>query len=95
VQVRSSPPSLPVAVDYRRERVGDAAGGRVDEGVEVAPRRDATRIDVSRIRAERLATESLADLPARSRGAMSAYLSNGPTLSERYGVELAGIDLFV
>lgn len=34
-------------------------------------------------------------LSQQSRTALQSYLSNGPTLAERFGVELAGVDLFV
>ncbi len=41
-------------------------------------------------------TAELSDaLSARSRMALHTYLSNGPSMAERLGVELAGVDIYV
>jgi hypothetical protein len=90
VQVRSTSIALPSTADYRRHPGGAAAARAPGDAGDEAPRREVTRI-----RASAPEHGALGDVPARSRGALSAYLSNGPSLSERYGVELAGIDLFV
>lgn len=110
MQVRSTSIALPSAAEYRRHPGGAAAVRAPGDVAEEAPRREVTRIRaaapaheamVREVMAheamayEAMAYEAMADMPARSRGALSAYLSNGPTLSERYGVELAGVDLFV
>lgn len=47
------------------------------------------------VEAEPVAAEQWESLPWPHRTALQSYLSNGPTVAERYGVELAGIDLFV
>ena len=83
--------SLP-GPEFRRERVPmpvrDEGGG--EQGTRA---REVTRIARSPVAAA--AEEELAGLAPHVRGALQSYLSNGPSLSERYGVELAGVDLFV
>lgn len=40
------------------------------------------------------AQEVLRDVPPRQRSALQSYLSNGPSIQERLGVDLAGIDVY-
>ena len=80
--------------ESRRDRAADApAAARGDVGEQSGRAREVTRI--SRSPVARAADEDLANLPPQVRGALQSYLSNGPSLSERYGVELAGVDIFV
>lgn len=64
-----------------------------------APQREITRIR-SRIAAEyQQSSSSGQQLPdnvaGRNRGALQSYLNNGPTIEERLGVELVGLDIRV
>jgi len=100
VRIGSSLPLLPTPVSDR----GYGAGSRArqttttQDVLEQAPR------EVTRIRSRtansggaQTAANAFANenLSSRSRGALQSYLANGPSLSERLGVELAGIDVLV
>lgn len=95
MQIRSSSlayyRSLPGA-EYRGERVA-AAGVRGDADGQGGRAREVTRLFRSPVAAD--VDADFAGLPPQVRGALQSYLSNGPSLGERYGVELAGVDLFV
>ncbi len=92
MQIRSNYSYLP-SPEYRRDRTVDApAAARGDGGEQGRFAREVTRIARG---PSAVADEGLSGLPPQVRGALQSYLSNGPTLSERYGVELAGVDLFV
>lgn len=92
MQIRSNYSYLP-SPEYRRDRPVEApAGARGDSGEQGGRPREVTRL--TRASAAR-AGDELAGLPPQIRGALQSYLSNGPSLSERYGVELAGVDIFV
>jgi len=101
VQVGSSYlPALPIATDYRRggyERAPRAqpAGERTDQQTQQG---EITRI---RTRASAAAQSSeqrpafIADnVSGRNRAALQTYQSNGPSIEERLGVELVGVDTF-
>lgn len=78
--------------EYRRDRPVDApapAAGRAESGERESRPREVTRV------ARRAADEGMAGYAPQVRSALQSYLSNGPSLSERYGVELAGVDTFV
>ncbi len=99
--MRIGSPSLPLLPTPVADRgYGSARNSRPTEAVEVAvdqaPRGDVTRIRRA-VSAVGDALQNLSDrnLPQRSRDALQSYLANGPTLSERLGVELAGIDVLV
>ncbi len=89
MQIRSNHSYLP-SPEYRRDRAVDAPAAAVRGEEQGGRAREVTRIVRSPV-----ADEALAGLAPQVRGALQSYLSNGPTLSERYGVELAGVDLFV
>lgn len=97
---------LPVPVNRREDALGRAAEKQRQlaiEPAEQASQREAPRAETTRVRvraaaeaqqASSQAQEVLRDLPARQRSALQSYLSNGPTLEERLGVDLAGIDVY-
>jgi hypothetical protein len=98
VQVGSSNlPALPIATDYRRRDDYERAPRARQVEPEQPQPREVTRI---RTRAgngvER--TEQSApfaeNVTARNRPALQSYQSNGPTIEERLGVDLAGIDVY-
>ncbi len=93
MQIRSSYSHLP-SPEYRRDRAVDApAAARGDGGEQGGRPREVTRIARTPVAAA--SDDALAGLAPQVRGALQSYLSNGPSLSERYGVELAGVDIFV
>jgi hypothetical protein len=105
VQISSSSLStLPVAVNYRRDGLDDATQ-RPTRPVAGQSSQDPVQGEITRIRprpstsAQRSynnpSEEQLQNLPQRGRSAVQAYLSNGPSVEERLGVELAGLDVFV
>jgi hypothetical protein len=98
---------LPVAVTPRRDDVAERAAeqtrkqlnssqviGQSDQPLDREVTRIRTRASAAAQQANSQAQENLRDLPARQRGALQTYLSNGPSIQERLGVELAGIDVF-
>lgn len=93
---------LPIAVTPRRDDVADRSPTeqrkQLNSTAEQAPQREVTRIrtraSAAAQQANSQAQQTLQDLPARQRGALQSYLSNGPSVQERLGVELAGIDVF-
>jgi len=94
---------LPAAIAPRRDDVADRSTTEqrrqlANTEVDQAPQRETTRIrtraSAAAQQANNQAQETLRDLPARKRGALQTYLSNGPSIQERLGVELAGIDVF-
>ncbi len=95
---------LPVPVNRREDALERAAGQRRQLVVEPAeqqssqPQRETTRVRVRASaeaqQASNQAQEVLRDLPPRQRNAMQSYLNNGPTMEERLGVDLAGIDVY-
>lgn len=98
----SSRLSLPIAVDYRRDGVADSTrqprdNARAAQRIEEQPQREVTRIPARAATRsyDSAASDRLQELPSRSRSALQTYLDNGPTIQERLGVELAGVDVFV
>jgi hypothetical protein len=93
----SSLPLLPTTVSDRG--YGTARSSRTSDVVDSIA--DSTsRGEVTRVRSRSAATADTAsfsdrNLSQRSRDALQSYLANGPTLTERLGVELAGIDVQV
>ena len=92
---------LPVPVNRREDALERAAEQRrqvVVEPAEQAPQRETTRVRVrasaAAQQASNQAQEVLRDLPPRQRSALQSYLSNGPSMEERLGVDLAGIDVY-
>lgn len=98
MRIGSSLPLLPTTVSDRG--YNSARSSRpaevVEPTVEAPPSGEVTRIRRA-VNAVGDALQNLSDrnLPQRSRDALQSYLANGPTLSERLGVELAGIDVLV
>ncbi|MET0379122.1 MAG: hypothetical protein ABW049_09040 [Spongiibacteraceae bacterium] len=99
MRIGSSLPLLPTTVSDRG--YGSARSSRppeaIDSAAEQAPRGEVTRIRSRVASAASDPSQSFSDrdLPQRSRDALQSYQANGPTLSERLGVELAGIDVLV
>jgi len=103
VQISSTTlPALPSAAPRGRDGAVDSAqpttvkpvAGR---GGESSAQGEVTRIRTRASAAARSAAadeSSLQNLPPRSRNAVQSYLSNGPSIEERLGVELAGVDVF-
>jgi hypothetical protein len=100
---------LPVAVTPRRDDVAERAAeqarkqqlassqvalAQADQPVDREVTRIRTRASAAAQQASSQAQQTLRDLPSRQRGALQTYLSNGPSIQERLGVELAGIDVF-
>ncbi len=78
--------------ESRRDRAVEAPAAIADGGERESRPREVTRIARG---AAAASAEQLAGFAPQVRGALQSYLSNGPSLSERYGVELAGVDIFV
>lgn len=102
MRIGSSLPLLPTPVPDR----GYGAGSRARQATTIPGGQEQAPREVTRIRSRaasdsgaRTASEQQAfandNLSSRSRGALQSYLANGPSLSERLGVELAGIDVLV
>jgi hypothetical protein len=94
---------LPLAIAPRRDDVGDRstaeqrkpqAAGSIDQTTQREVTRIRTRASAAAQQASSQAQQTLRDLPERQRNALQSYLSNGPSIQERLGVELAGIDVF-
>lgn len=94
---------LPIAINPRRDDVADRSAEQarkqlVASQAEQTPQREVTRIRTRASAATQQvnsrAQQLLQDLPARQRSALQTYLNNGPSIEERLGVELAGIDVF-
>lgn len=94
MQIGSSLTTQSLLVDHRRG--GAVAQPRPAAAEGELPERPR---EVFRLRAaEPLSAqpaEQWQSLSPQNRNAMQSYLSNGPTLAERFGVELAGVDLYV
>lgn len=102
MRIGASPvPALPVPVDYRREAIGERSARQpartVATTAEPVVEREVTRIR-ARASAQQTSTEnsqSFSDaLPQRTRSALQSYTNNGPSIAERLGVDLAGIDVY-
>ena len=96
MRIGSSLPYLPSPVSDRGHAAPRAPQVEPESGGESASRGEVTRV---RSRAgnsgDFASTLSDRSLPQRARDALQSYLANGPSLSERLGVELAGIDVLV
>lgn len=97
----SSVSTLPVPASYRRDGLAERQQRNSEQAAaSQQPEQQAAR-EVTRTRAT-AATQNadnqqpqFADkLPAQARYAVAAYSSNGPTIEERLGVELAGVDVY-
>lgn len=94
-----SVPALPVSLDYRRDAVGERRSQPREP--EAAAEREVTRV---RARSGAAAANSAnrqvdgsylsESWSQHTRTALLSYASNGPTIEERLGVELVGIDLY-
>lgn len=107
VQISASTSStLPIPASYRRDGFADSAQQGADRTAVAQNTRNDTSVqgEITRIRhrasvsAQRgdngSSQQQLQDLPQRSRSAVQAYLNNGPSIQERLGVELAGVDVY-
>lgn len=99
MQVSSSYlPALPIATDYRRDDYPRAP--RVVPGSdrpESSPQGEVTRIRArasSRTQTVDQSSPFAENVATRNHSALQTYRSNGPTIEERLGVELAGIDVY-
>ena len=97
MQVGSSHlPALPIATDYRRRDDYERPSRPQQVESDRPQQREVTRIRARASGVER--TEQSApfaeNVTARNRPALQSYQSNGPTIEERLGVELAGIDVY-
>lgn len=99
----SSVSTLPVPV-YRRDELNERRQqGREQPISQQQPAQQAAgevtriraRASVAAQRAESQSAQYADNLPARSRNAVAAYSNNGPSIEERLGVELVGVDLYV
>ncbi len=100
----TSVPALPVPVNYRREDIAERPPRQPAQTVATSSAEPTAEREVTRIRARAsAATQKTASdraqsfnesLPQRARSALQSYTSNGPTIEERLGVELAGIDVY-
>jgi len=100
VLIGSTSLSFPASGALRRDGAFDSAQPtRPAPGADEQP---AGRGEITRLRpraSDAIQDDSrfsdlLQNLPARSRNALQSYLSNGPSIQERLGVELAGVDVF-
>lgn len=96
----SSLPALPVPVGYRREDIAERPSRQSGQAVATTAEPVVER-EVTRIRAHAAAQQAGADRQSftdaasqRTRNALLSYTSNGPSIEERLGVELAGIDVY-
>jgi hypothetical protein len=94
---------LPVTVNPRRDDVAERSTEQSRKQLVTNPTDQPSQREITRIRtrasaatqqANNQAQQTLRDLPARQRNALQTYLNNGPSIQERLGVELAGIDVF-
>lgn len=99
MQVSSSYlPALPIATDYGRGSTGYAAS---TQSTKERPAQQQTQGEITRIRARASVRAQVAsqnaysdNISARNRSALQTYQNNGPSIEERLGVELAGIDVY-
>lgn len=100
----SSVPTLPAPAAYRRDALDERrqqareqtiSGQQSPQQTTGEVTRIRTRANVAAQRAESQSPQYTENLSARSRNAVAAYSSNGPSIEERLGVELVGVDLYV
>lgn len=96
--------TLPVPAVYRRDELDERRQSAREQTIGQQQSQQQTTGEVTRIRtrasvaAQRIESQApqFADnLPALGRTAVAAYSSNGPSIEERLGVELVGVDLYV
>ena len=96
-------PTLPVPANYRRDELDERRQQRNQAAVTQQSQPQQATGEVTRIRPRPISAAQSADnslpkfsdnLPARARNAVAAYSSNGPSIEERLGVELVGVDLY-
>jgi len=108
VQIRGGAFStLPVPVNRRDEltdrRHGDRRQIYAPEAASQTAPQSSGRGEITRIRARASVAVQSADnqlpkfadnLPPRARNAVAAYSNNGPSIAERLGVDLVGVDVY-
>lgn len=97
--------TLPAPVAYRRDGLDERRQPAREQTIsEQQPQQQAagevtrirTRASVAAQRVDNASSSQYTDnLPPRGRNAVAAYSSNGPSIEERLGVELVGVDLYV
>lgn len=95
-------PTLPAPV-YRRDELDERRQQQREQVSQQQPQQQGsgevtrirTRASVAAQNVETQAPQFADNLPARGRSAVAAYSSNGPSIEERLGVELVGVDLYV
>ncbi len=96
--------ALPAPASYRRDEL-DERRRQLSEQTAVTQRQSQqqTTGEVTRIRPRASVAAQSTDsqspkfsdnLPSRVRNAVAAYSSNGPSIAERLGVELVGVDVY-
>ena len=98
----STLPALPSSVAHRRDDIverSSRANAFAEVVAEAAGERETTRNKVRSATPSQQAESQLepfldSKLPSSARAALLSYSSNGPSIEERLGVELAGIDVY-
>ena len=80
------------SAEQRRQLIVEQAEQTPEQREVVQARR--VRASVEAQQASNQAQEVLRDVPPRQRSALQSYLNNGPSIEERLGVDLAGIDVY-
>lgn len=95
--------TLPAPIAYRRDGLDERRQQSREQAVSQQQPQQQTTGEVTRIRTRASVAAQRADsqspqfadnLPARSRNAVAAYSNNGPSIEERLGVELVGVDVY-
>ena len=95
--------TLPVPVSYRRDGLDQRRQQREQTAATQQQPQQQTTGEVTRIRTRPSVAAQNADnplpkfadnLPSRARNAVATYSSNGPSIAERLGVELVGVDVY-
>lgn len=97
-------PTLPVPASYRRDELDQRRQQREQTAVaQQQSQQQTTTGEITRIRTRASTAVQNANnplpkfadnLPSRARNAVAAYSSNGPSIAERLGVELVGVDVY-
>lgn len=102
MQIGSSTLStLPVPARYRSDELEERRQQR-EQTSATPPQQQQAAGEVTRIRARASVASQRVDdqsprfnnLPTYARNAVTAYSNNGPSIEERLGVELAGVDVY-
>ncbi len=96
--------TLPVPANYRRDELADRRQQQSEQTAvtQQQPQRQTTgevtrirtRASVAAQRADDQSSRSTSNLSSYARNAVTAYSNNGPSIEERLGVELVGVDIY-